>query len=340
LRPFLAPAASPGPRPGAVPTFSVVITSYDMAGTIGEAVRSVLEQTVRPLEVIVSDDGSTDDVEGALEPYREGIVLLRGRHGGASAARNAGVAASSGDFVALLDGDDVYLPERLEALGELAAARPDLDLLTTDAYFEVDGETAGRFHDANPFEIADQRSAILERNFILGHAAVRRERLLAAGGFDTGLTWAGDWDCWIRLILAGAAAGLVDEPLSRYRIRDTSLSAARAESLRARVVVLEKHDSDPGLSEREREVLRAALERHDRRALVAEAEAALRGLRPGARRHLVPLLTRRGFGPGTRARAVAALVWPRAAGRWLARLESRTGRSRLRRSVPPARPNR
>src|SRR5206468_2811881 len=79
------------------------------------------------------------------------------------------------DFVAILDADDVYFPERLEALGELAAARPDLDILTSDAYLELNGRRIRRCYEGGwTFEVEDQRRAILERNFIFGLAAVRR----------------------------------------------------------------------------------------------------------------------------------------------------------------------
>ena len=86
----------------------------------------------------------------------------------------------------------------------------------------------------------DQRGAILERNFVFGLAAVRRELLLAAGGFDHSLRYATDWDLWCRLILDGSRVGLVAEPLARYRLRRASLSAQRGALLRGRCRVLEK----------------------------------------------------------------------------------------------------
>ncbi len=89
----------------------------------------------------------------------------------------------------------MYLPERLEALAELAVSRPDLDILTTDAVLEVDGTAVRRcYTDELPFEVDDQRTAILRRNFVLGLVAVRRERFLDAGGFDESLRYATDWD--------------------------------------------------------------------------------------------------------------------------------------------------
>ena len=150
-------------------------------------------------------------------------MLLRQENGGEAAAKTAAARAARGEFVAFLDADDVYLPERLEALAELATARPDLDVLTTDAIVEVDGEAVRRCYEESwTFEVDDQRGAILERNFVFGLAAVRRELLLAAGGFDRSLRHATDWDLWLRLILAGRGSGS-----SPSRSRGTG-SAARA----------------------------------------------------------------------------------------------------------------
>ena len=189
---------------GAAPSFSVIVAAYQVADVIGDALDSIRQQTLPPLEVIVCDDGSSDDLQRALEPYRDEIVLLQKENGGEASAKNAAAAAASGDFVAILDADDVYLPGRLAALSELAQARPDLDILTTDAYLVVDGRRVRRNYDRGwRFEVADQRRAILQRNFVFGHAAVRRERLLEHGGFDEAILWTTDWELWLRLILAG-----------------------------------------------------------------------------------------------------------------------------------------
>ena len=111
-----------------MPVCSVVIPAFQAAASIGDAVRSVLDQDVPPMEIVVVDDGSTDDVTGALAPFGDAVRLVRIDHGGESAAKNAGVLAARGDWVALLDADDRFLPGRLAALVGLAIARPDLDL--------------------------------------------------------------------------------------------------------------------------------------------------------------------------------------------------------------------
>jgi glycosyltransferase involved in cell wall biosynthesis len=304
VRTFLAPPAERPTVPTRTPTFSVVIPVYNAAATVGEAIESVLRQTAAAHEVIVCDDGSTDGLDDAIAPYRERVVFVRKENGGGASALNAAAALATGEFVALVDSDDAYLPERLEALTELVTVRPDLDLLTTDAVYEVDGREVGRFNGpANPFAVARQREAILERCFIFA-PAVRRARLHEVGGWDESVAIAYDWDLWLRLILGGSQAGSVDEPLVRYRLHDASLSARRAESLRERVAILERARSHPGLAVAERMTLAASLAGHRRNVLLAEAQESIRAARPDARARALAIARERGFGRRTRLRAL------------------------------------
>jgi hypothetical protein len=316
VQPVLAPPPPAKVEPGPVPTFSVIIAAYQVADRVGEAVESALQQTVRPHEVIVCDDGSSDDIEGALEPYRDQIIFLREDHRGPGAAKDAAARAASGDFVAILDADDAYRPERLEAVGKLASARPDLDILTTDADVELDGRVIRRFYDVFSFDVADQRKAILRQNFIFAHAAVRRERLIEVGGFDESLPAAVDWDCWLRLIFSGSAAGLLTRPLVRYRVRESALSANPPVALNGAVQVLEKAARSLEMSPAERAVLTATLAERRRDASLQEAHDALREGAPDARRRALAIATERGYSLPTRAKAVLAAAAP-AAGRRL-----------------------
>ena len=100
---FLAPPLEQPIAPGPLPTFSVIIAAYQAADTIGDAVQSALAQTAPAHEVIVCDDGSTDDLTGALASYRDRIMLLRKENGGAPSARNVALRAASGEFVAQHD---------------------------------------------------------------------------------------------------------------------------------------------------------------------------------------------------------------------------------------------
>lgn len=316
---LVAPAPPAGLRAGHRPTFSVIIPAYQVAHLIAETVESVLAQTFPPVEVIVCDDGSTDDLSGALEPYRDRIQLLRKRNGGPASARNAALREASGDMVAILDGDDLFLPRRLEALAETAAARPDLDILTTDAYVEYGGRVVGRlYRSKSAFAVEDQRSAIVGANFIFVQAAVRRGPLLEAG-FDEGLREDDDWDCWIRLILSGARAGLVYELLSVYRLQPSSLSSRRLSVLRAHRDVLVKTARHPGLRASERRAVNLSLRARLSELRIAEARLALENREPDCRERARDLARDAEVGVGTRLMALAALIAPTLAGRYLQR---------------------
>jgi hypothetical protein len=330
---FRAPAPSEQVKRGDVPTFSVIVPAYQAADFIAEAIQSALAQTARAHEIVVCDDGSTDDLQGALAPFREEIVVIRKERGGAASALNVAVAAASGDFVAVLDADDAYLPERLEALGNLASARPDLDILTTDASVERDGRVVGRFNAEVEFAVEDQRMAILDRCFC-AWSAYRRHRLIAAGGYDESLSIAYDWESALRLILGGARAGLVAEPLYRYRLRPESLAGNRLASLGERVDMLADVKRRHRLSSVEVAFLERSLAAQRRSLLLTNAEAALRAGDADARRRALAVTTARGVGIRTRIAGVASAAAPRLARRVLERRARVPGGSRLDRSFP------
>jgi hypothetical protein len=325
MRRFLAPPPDRAVQPGPAPTFSVLVAAYQVADVIGEALDSIRRQTLPALEVIVCDDGSTDGLEDALAPYRGEIELLRKENGGEASAKNAAAARARGDFVAILDADDVYEPERLEALAELARLRPDLDILTTDALLVANGIVRRHNYDATwRFEVDDQRRAILQRNFVFGHAAVRRSRFLEHGGFDESIRWTTDWDLWLRMILAGSAAGCVDEPLALYRLRETSLTAQRRDLQLGKLATLEKARTNPDLREEERPALEAALRSYRRDLSLLDLRAAVTAGEAGVRRRALALLRSRGLARRDRLETAAVAVAPRVVRRFVRRRNARS----------------
>jgi GT2 family glycosyltransferase len=338
---FLAPPSA-RIEPGPAPTFSVIVAAYNVADVIGDALESIQAQTVAPLEVIVCDDGSTDDLARAVEPYRDAIVLRRRPNGGEAAAKNTAAAAATGDFVAILDADDVYFPTRLEALSALAQARPDLDILTTDGFLSVGDQIIRRNYDRSwAFETTDQRRAILERNFIFGLAAVRRERLLQHGGFDEAIRWTTDWDLWLRLILAGARAGCVPDPLALYRLRETSLTAQRRDLVLGKLATLEKAQRNPNLRSDEQRVLEQSLASYRRDLALLDLRDAVGARDAGARRRALRVLRAPGYRLRTRLDAAAMVVAPAISGRILRRRAQRTwtGAGGVRVKRAPDKPN-
>jgi hypothetical protein len=225
----------------------------------------------------------------------------------------------------ILDADDVYLPERLQALAELANARPDLDILTTDAYLVVDGRRVRRNYDRRwRFEVADQRRAILQRNFIFGHAAVRRERLLAHGGFDESILWTTDWDLWLRLILDGSLAGAVTEPLALYRIRQSSLTARRRDLLIGKLTTLDKASRNDAVRSEERAVLALSLAAYRRELELLELREALISGDALPRSRAFRVLVGSGYSAKNRFEAAGMFLVPRVVARLLRRRAARS----------------
>ncbi len=326
---FAAPPAPPGAAagPGPRPTFSVVIAAYQAAEVIGDALRSVLAQTEPPLEIVVGDDGSTDDLAAAVAPFGDRVTLLTLPHAGAPAASNAAVDHARGDFVVILDADDTWEPARLERMADLAVARPDLDVVTTDAWFVQDGRRGGRFYEVNDFETADQRTEILRRTFVFGHVAVRRSRWVEVGGFTEDLPRGYDWDLQLRLLLSGSAVGCVLEPLASYVIHPQSLSASRYASMMARVDLLDRAEARHTLSPAQHEALATARATYRRRGLAARAEHSLMERSPDRRRAALDLLRQPGAGRRERVFLALAVVAPGWAGSRLRRQAEARGRA-------------
>jgi glycosyltransferase involved in cell wall biosynthesis len=326
MRSFLAPIPERPIEPaGSAPTFSVVIAAYQVADVVSDALESIRQQTTQPQEVIVCDDGSTDALEDALAPYRDEIVFVRKSNGGEASAKNAAAARASGDFVVILDADDVFLPTRLEALAELAQLRPDLDILTTDAYLVANGQRVRRNYDRNwTFEVVDQRRAILQRNFVFGHAAVRRERMLEHGGFDEAILWTTDWDLWLRLILDGSRAGAVDEPLALYNLRQTSLTARRRDLVLGKIATLDKAARSDRLQPGEHAVVEGSIVAYRRELALFDLRAAIAARDPDARSRALAAARRNGSRPRDRLKALAMAASPELSRRLLQRQAERS----------------
>jgi hypothetical protein len=200
----------------------------------------------------------------------------------------------------------------------MAAARPDIDIFTTDAVLEVDGHPVRRCYTSGfPFPTRDQRREILRRNYVFGLAAVRRDRLLEDGGFDESIRFTTDWERWIRMILGGSRVAMYPEPLARYRLLRGSLSSQRAQMLEGRLATLKKTARHPGLDREDRDVLDQTIARHVRELAIARARDALLEGSGDARRRSLELARAPAIGLRTRVKALASAAAPGLAGRLL-----------------------
>lgn len=201
--------------------FSVLIPAYQAEKTIERALRSALDQTRPAHEIIVCDDGSTDQTADILGHYADRVQVIRQPNRGLSAARNSAGLVSTGDWVVLLDADDEWLPTRLARLAEAIEGDPDVDIVTTDAIVRTPGRPDTRFYATARFpRKEEQPAAILDWGSIFGGAAVRRSALERNEWFTVGLPHDSEWEAWVRLILGGSRAALVPEPLAIYHVHD------------------------------------------------------------------------------------------------------------------------
>ncbi|MDX8538529.1 glycosyltransferase [Mesorhizobium abyssinicae] len=221
------------------PTVSVVITTYNHKRFLAEAIDSVRNQTAKPDEIIIVDDGSSDNPESVVRRYDE-VHYIRQENQGLAAARNTGMAAAHGEFIAFLDADDRLRPAALATNLGLFRDNPDCALVY-GAYRLID--EAGTVRNAVPLRSVgkDPYAGFLTDNLIGMHAAVlyRRRTLEAAGGFDRSLRACEDYDVYLRLSRAHKVA-CTPEFLADYRRHATNMSNSNPMMLRAVLKVLRR----------------------------------------------------------------------------------------------------
>jgi glycosyltransferase involved in cell wall biosynthesis len=179
--------------------FSVVIPAYNCARWLGEAVESALGQGREGAEVIVVDDGSTDDTPSVLASFAGRARVLRQENAGVAAARNRGIEEAHGEWIAFLDADDRFRPGHLDRLDRAAREHSEAGLIYTDAMMvdEAGREIKSR---RSPDPGPDPFTSLLLKNTVTtSAAAVRRECLDRVGMFYPGLKGPEDWDLWLRL---------------------------------------------------------------------------------------------------------------------------------------------
>ncbi len=209
-----------------MPEVSVIIPTYNRAGYVVQAVESVLSQTLGDLDVVVVDDGSTDDTARVLGTIRD--PRLRPMHqanAGRSAARNHGFAESSGQFIVFLDDDDLFLPDKLEKQVGFLHGNPDVGLVASGFnYVDAEGQT---IHVARPWKhvpVLDWRSCVLRFGALhLSAVLIRRAAILNMGvPFHSGLEPFEDTDFFVRLCLTGCEMVWLKEVVCSYRQHDTN----------------------------------------------------------------------------------------------------------------------
>ncbi|MFA5309348.1 MAG: glycosyltransferase [Dehalococcoidales bacterium] len=222
-----------------IPRVSIIMPTYNRAGFLKEAIESVLNQTCGDYTLIIVDDGSTDNTREVVESFNDPrIRYIYKENGGVSSARNAGIKASDGEYVAFLDSDDIWLPENLEVKIKMLDAHPEAGLICSDSLVFEDstgavlGTTWGnkKFkYSANPTQASRQplKELLFRSCFIQPPATIVRRRVFdTAGYFDEALATHEDWDIFIRIVQRFPIE-VIDMPLLKVRRHSTSLSESQ-----------------------------------------------------------------------------------------------------------------
>ena len=295
VRPVSAPMQIAGPSLSATPAprVSVILPVNDRAPVVGRAITSVLEQSVSDLELLVIDDGSTDDLDAVLRDFPDPRLRLLRHHPrrGAAAARNRGLREARGSYIAFLDSDDFWFP------GSLAAqlARFDAAPRGTGLVFGLveRRDHQGRLSVVGHPADGDIHRAMLARNVVIGPPAVmlRREVVDRVGLFDEGMPACEDYDYWIR-VSRDFSVACIEQPLYRWHDghdplgkQGSRLSDNIPANLRARARLYAKHGA----------AMRAAGTAH--RFLLTTAQRRLRQRGAGGQRELVMAIRLRPIWP-------------------------------------------
>jgi glycosyltransferase involved in cell wall biosynthesis len=204
------------------PAISVVIPVYNGSNYLGEAIESVLAQSYCDLEIIVVDDGSTDNtwlvIERYMAAYPDTVRGIRKANGGVATALNAGICAAKGKYFAWLSHDDRFVPNKLQQQMDLLKSNPDVVGVYADySYIDADGRIVGRVF-APWYPQGEMHRHLLQSVFINGSTLlIERRCLLEVGLFDATLRYAQDALMWIRLVMRYSLAHIA-EPLTEYRV--------------------------------------------------------------------------------------------------------------------------
>ncbi len=222
------------------PKFSVIIATYNGEKTLLRAIDSVLAQAYSAYEIIIIDDGSTDSTSSIVSNYGDKVIYHLQENSGVSAARNNGAKLAQGDWLAFLDADDWYYPQRLFWHAEFIQRNPDTDFLIGDYHYgRADGTIIGRSIDSNAFGLrtlgsadeldsvllgADEMGELIPSYF--GHTltfSVSRQKFLSLGGYPEAFSIGEDLHLIIRLCATSCQVGVSCKPMGVYCVHESGL---------------------------------------------------------------------------------------------------------------------
>ncbi len=227
-----------------VPTVSVIIPTYNRAYLVGRSIQSVLNQTYQDFELIVVDDASTDGTEDVVRSFNDKRIryLKHDKNKGGAAARNTGIIAARGEYIAFQDSDDEWVPEKLEKqMKAMKTVSPVVGVVYT-GFYRLQGDKKTYIPSSKVIKKeGDILSSLIKKNFVTTQAmVVKRECLEKAGLFDEDLPRFQDWELCIR-ISKHYHFKLIDEPLVILYHQPVSISTNQKALIEARKLILHKH---------------------------------------------------------------------------------------------------
>lgn len=278
------------------PTVSIVMCAYNAAPFIADTLRSVMAQTFQDFEVIVVNDGSTDNTEDVIASFpsaAQQLIYLKQENKGPAAARNTGLQKARGRYVAILDSDDIWMPTYLETMVSLMQSNPTVDLYYPNAIFfggtHLDGLIYQEFRPSS--EPVTLEKFLKRECHVFISCIFKREILDQVGLFDERLRGSEDFDLWLRMLQHGYQFAFTREILVQYRAQPNSLSAGSAGFLQQVIAALRKFQSSAQATSDQKQLAEVVIEELavDRDLLLSKQEIAAHDFEQ-ARRHLMNVL--------------------------------------------------
>ncbi len=229
---------------------SVIIPTYNRSHYLPEAIESVLNQTYKDFEIIVVDDGSTDDTRDAAKKYKEKVRYIYQKNSGLPSALNTGIESSKGAYIAFLDDDDIWKESMLQRTVEtLEKTREDVGATYVDCRYFKDSDKNKLIDKEMKHYSGDIFEKLLQNNFIpVNTVLVKRVCIEKVGCFDETLPGYRDWDLLLRIAFAGFKFEFIDEPLALIRVHDANMSSQLLRLKRGALKVIEKFENMHGKS--------------------------------------------------------------------------------------------
>jgi glycosyltransferase involved in cell wall biosynthesis len=205
-------------------SISVVIAAYNASPFIADTLASVLAQTIPINEILVVDDGSADETAEIAQAFGPPVRVIRTARSNQATARNVGIQQASSEWIAFVDADDLWEPNKLARQMQELALHPEAEVCYTGRTdFSMENGEMKFIRTIGGEPVSEMYVSMMGRcSFFPSCVVIRKSTLVALGGFNQDPSWAEDWDLWVRLIQAGIRFACCPEPLLLYRIHPDS----------------------------------------------------------------------------------------------------------------------